>query len=390
VNEDANATGSAVPSGLLRLDDSISPRLKPWAIMVSLLGRSLLIPFVLSLSIGIGRAQNTRPDAEFTAFFQRTNGWTSGDGATSIPLSDGRVLWLFGDSHIDDIDPKSGTMPCLFQARNAGMVHRTNDLQNVVTLAGKSPGPRTWFRNSTNEWFWPVCGFQQDRAVYVYLAALRNTGEGGMWGFTATGTDYWARISFPDLSHVTYSPLPRFNGITFGNGFVREVATIYAFGGKGKGLASDLFVARFEASKPETNWTFWDGKRWQDNVTNAVPIGKGASSSLHVCKPGSKYVLTTSAFSVACDQGKDILLSTATKPTGPFSALRKIYSIQDTYKGHSPFFYFPILHPEFTNPQGEILLTYSINGYEPCISACLDGRAIPDHYRPKAIRVKLD
>jgi hypothetical protein len=35
-------------------------------------------------------------------------------------------------------------------------------------------------------------------------------------------------------------------------------------------------------------------------------------------------------------------------------------------------------------------VTYSINGYEPCVSACVRGRAIPDHYRPKAIRVPLD
>src|SRR5439155_12310728 len=110
----------------------------------------------------------------------------------------------------------------------------------------------------------------------------------------------------------------------------------------------------------------------------------------HVCKVGAKYVLTTSAFSVACDQGKDIFICGSDTPTGPFSSLRKIYTIKDEYQAHSPFFYFPILHPEFINPGGEILLTYSINGYEPCVSACVNGRAIPDHYRPKAIRVKLD
>jgi hypothetical protein len=356
------------------------------------MGVQLFLSFLLWLFPAFCLAQNLpHVDPQFTAFFQRTNGWVSGDGAISIPLSDGRVLWLFGDSHLDDIDLKTGTMPCLFQARNAGMVQRTNDFQNPVTLAGQSPGPRSWFRNSTNanEWFWPVCGFQQDRAIYVYLAALRNTGEGGMWGWKSTGTDYWARITFPGLDQISYSPLPSFNGITFGNGFVKEATTIYAFGGKQKGLVGKLFVARFNAVNPATNWMFWDGKRWQENVTNAAPVATGASTSLHVCRIGAQYILTTSAFSVACDQGKDIFISTSTSPAGRFSPLRKIYTIHDEYKGHLPFFYFPILHPEFTNTNGEILLTYSINGYEPCVSACLDGRAIPDHYRPKAIRLKL-
>ena len=110
----------------------------------------------------------------------------------------------------------------------------------------------------------------------------------------------------------------------------------------------------------------------------------------HVCKLGKKWLLTTSAFSVAADQGKEIFVSTSDAPTGPFTAFKSIYSIEDRYEGHSPFFYFPISHPELINEKNELLVTYSINGYEPAVSACIDGRAIPDHYRPKAIRVPLD
>jgi hypothetical protein len=83
-------------------------------------------------------------------------------------------------------------------------------------------------------------------------------------------------------------------------------------------------------------------------------------------------------------------MSTSGRATGPFSTLKKIYTIDDRYRGHSPFFYFPITHPEFINSKNELLVTYSINGYEPCESSCVKGRAIPDHYRPKAIRVPLE
>ena len=77
-------------------------------------------------------------DAAFTQFFRQTSGWIGGDGAISIPCSDGRVLWLFGDSHVDDYDPATGTTPCLFQTRNAGMIHDRNDLQNPATLVGRA------------------------------------------------------------------------------------------------------------------------------------------------------------------------------------------------------------------------------------------------------------
>jgi len=332
------------------------------------------------------------PDEQFTAFFQRTNGWTAGDGAISIPLSDGRVLWLFGDSHLDDIDPKTGTMPCLFQTRNAGLLQQTNDFRNAQTLVGKKPGSRSWFKNSTNndEWFWPVCGFQSGDIVYVYLSALRKTPQGGMWGFKSAGHDFWAKINFPEFDRISYSELPSFNGITFGNGFVKEGDTIYAFGGKQNGIAADVFVARFMATTPDQAWKFWNGKDWELNVTNVAPIAHGASTSLHVCKVNGKYLLTSSAFSVACDQGKDSFVSASSSATGPFGSRQRIYTIPDLYQGHMPFFYFPILHPEFINANGEILATYSINGYQPCISACINGRAIPDHYRPKAFRVRLE
>jgi hypothetical protein len=331
-------------------------------------------------------------DQQFTEFFRRTSGWTSGDGALSVPLSDGRVLWLFGDSHIDDFDPKTETTPCLFQVRNAGLIQETNESMSARTLIGSGPGLRTWFKNSTNanEWFWPVCGFQEGNSVYVYLAALETTGKGGMWGFKAREHDYLAKIAFPEMTQISYLPLPNFNGITFGQGFVKDGENILAFGMKRHGNGSDVYVAKLKSSRPDKEWTFWDGQQWNTNVTKAAVITHGTSTSVHICKIKNMFLLTTTAFSVACDQGKEVFMATSKSPTGPFSSLRTIYTLDDVYEGHYPFFYFAVAHPEFINEKNELLVTYSINGYEPCVSACVKGRAIPDHYRPKAIRVPLE
>jgi hypothetical protein len=357
-----------------------------------------IVPIALAIAAIAARAGDTKAelvraqkDQAFTEFFRRTSGWTSGDGALSVPLSDGRVLWLFGDSHIDDFDPKTQTTPCLFQVRNAGLIQDTNSLSNARTLIAAGPGSRTWFKNSTNadEWFWPVCGFQEGKSVYVYLAALQKTGKGGMWGFKARDYDYLAKLNFPELTTITYLPLPNFNGIGFGQGFVREGEKMFAFGMKGHGITSDVYVATFNPGAPENNWTFWDGRQWSANVTNASSIAQGTSTSVHVCKVKDRFLLTTTAFSVACDQGKEIFMATSKSPTGPFSPLKAVYKLDDLYEGHYPFFYMAIAHPEFINEKNEILVTYSINGYEPCVSACVKGRAIPDHYRPKAIRVPL-
>jgi hypothetical protein len=301
------------------------------------------------------------------------------------------VLWLFGDSHVDDYDSATGTMACLFQTRNAALLQDKNDLPHPRTLVGKGPGFRSWFKNSDddNSWLWPLCGFQNGDTVLVYLVALHKTGQGGMWDFGSIGHDYWAKIKFPEMEPITYSPLPGFNGIMFGYGFVKDGAFTYAFGGKQEGMASNVYVARFKPESAESDWSFWDGSQWSPNVTNAAVIGRGASTSIHVCKVKERFLLSTSAFSMGCDQGRDIYVSTSSQPTGPFSPLKKIFTIDDTYQGHYPFFYFPVAHPEFINKRNELLMVYSINGYEPKVSACIKGKAIPDHYRPRAIRVPL-
>lgn len=348
------------------------------------------ILFALLAGVAAVKAAPARPDPSFTSLFQRTNGIVATDGALSVPLSDGRVLWLFGDSHVDDYDPKTKTIPCLFQVRNAAFVHVRTNLSEVTALIGKSKGFRSLFKTGTdeNQWFWPGAGFQESTNVWVYLNALRKSGE-GQWGFAAGAHDYFARMSFPDLTVREYVALPSFAGIGFGCGFVEGTNGMLAYGSKRVGMQSRIYAARFPAGQPGGRWEFWNGEGWKGDAGMAAPIAEGASSTVHVCRIRSKYLIVSSQFSVACDQGREIYAMTSDRPTGPFSPRRTIFTIDDRVDGHVPFFYFPVTHPEFIDAEGNLLLTYSINGYEPCLKACVKGRGIPDHYRPRAARIPL-
>jgi hypothetical protein len=333
-------------------------------------------------------------DHAFTEFFRRTNGIVACDGAFSVPLSDRRVLWLFGDSYVDCY--RHGTVPCLFQVRNAGMVHQCDDLRNVRPLIGPHTGFKSLFKNATNEetWFWPVTGYQHADAVYIYLTQLKKAGSGPL-GFATTGQDFLAKMKFPELDDIAYLPLPfaRREGhdIDFGGGFVKESGLYtYAFGHKRRGISLTIYLARFASTNPQTNWSFWTGTAWSDNPGDASPIAKQDATSVTVCKVKDKFVMTSSEFSVACDQGKRIYMSVSDNAAGPYSPRKEIYTIDDTWQSHYPFFYLPVVHPELINSKGDLLLTYCINGYEPCARSCIDGRLDPDHYRPRAIRVPLN
>lgn len=338
-------------------------------------------------------ALQAHKDRALTEFFRRTSGWVAGDGATSVPLSDGRVLWLFGDSHINDYEAATGTMACLFQVRNAAMVQSRDDREGPRTLLDEKARDKSLFKHPVDRslWFWPSAGFQNGDTIWIYLTALQKTGAGGPWGFKAVG-NYWAKLAFPSLKVTGYVALPPTEGIGFGCGSVTDNSNgcTYAFGNRRDGTASDVYVARFSARKPEGDWNFWDGSNWTSNARQAVAITRGASTSVSVCRIENRFVLISSEFSVACDQGKEIYLSTSGSTTGPFGPWRKVYTIDDTWRGHFPNFYLPVAHPELSSAVAGLVVTYCINGYEPCANFCANGRANPDHYRPRAIRVPFE
>lgn len=336
----------------------------------------------------------SHPDTAVTAFFRRQTGWIASDGGFSIPLSDSKVLWLFGDSHIDDYDAASATIPCLFQVRNAAMLQPVNDWnwKNTETLIGKGPGFKNYFKHNPDDqyWFWPGAGFQLGDTAYVFLSNLKRTGKGA-WDWGRGGPDMWGKMDVSRMDSIVYTPLPDFKGINFGQGFVvdEKAGYVYAFGSKLDLTLGNLYVARISTGDPNGLWQFWDGRGWNNDVAKAIVIAKSASNGVNVTKVKDHYVMLSSEFSVGCDQGKKILAAVSDKPTGPFSNAKTVYTIMDTLQGHYPFFYGVIAHPEYINKEDELLVTYCINGYGDCVNICNNGRTNPDYYRPRGLRIPL-
>jgi hypothetical protein len=335
------------------------------------------------------------PDIVATNFFKRSTGWIASDGGLTVPLRDGRTLWLMGDSHVNDYDVKTATVPCLFQVRNCALLQPANDWawQHTQTLIGNGPGNKNYFKFNTNDKYftWPGAGVQIGDTVYVYCSSLMNKAGGGAFGFGSAGNDYWAKIKYPEMTVAGYTQFPAFAGINYGFSMIKNDADgfVYVYGSKLKVIKGEIYVARFPISDPNAKWTFWDGKGWNADAAQSKMIATSPSTSVSFCKVKNKYIMVSSEFNVGCDQGKDIYTATSNSPLGPFSTPKVVYSIPDRKEGHSPFFYSVFGHPEFINSQNELLITYSINGYEKCVVDCVNGRSDPNVYRPRAIRVPL-
>lgn len=330
------------------------------------------------------QVKGAHKDSVVTNFFKRTSGMIAADGGYTIMLNDGRVLWLFGDSYMDDYDPASHSVPCLFGANNSILIQPKNDWDwhHTKTLPG-SKGTTSFFKAQPGNFIWPMTGFQQGDTVYILCLNLHKTGP-GQYDLKNTG-DTWAKIDVPTLRVVTYSPLQDFAGIGFGQGFIKDGAYIYTYGIK----ANKIYIARFPENKPNMRWSFWDGENWVNDVTKSASIAAAPGFSVYFTRVKDKYIYLSTEFSLACDNGKDIYAAVSTKPQGPFSVKKVIYTIDDNKQGHRPFFYGPLAHPEYINSKDELLINYSINGYAPCVPGCVDGKYDPDNYRPRGIRVPL-
>lgn len=358
------------------------------------------LEYVSPIPIMMYRSNTTIPgnagiykDSQVTAFFDRKTGWIASDGALTIPLSDGRVLWAMNDSYIDHLDTVAGTIPCLFQVRNAALVQPLGNWNWTATSTriGSGPGIPSLFKNNTDDNYllWPTGGYQYGDTVYVYNSNIKNSNEG--LGFTRGGNDFIGKMVMPNLTVTGFDALPSFNDITFGVGFhtTEPGSYIYTWGIQGAFITSNIVVARFPKNNPRAPWSFWNGTAWDTSVAHIAPITTGASNGVYVAKVRNKYVALSTEFSVGCDAGTRIYVATSNSITGPFTNRKVLYTIPDNELGHTPFFYAPALHPEYINSNNEILITYDINTYSSCLPHCINNGFNPDYYRPRGIRVPL-
>lgn len=331
-------------------------------------------------------------DDEVTSFFQRTSGWTAGDGANTIPLSDNRVLWLMDDSHIDDYS--GGTASCGLEVNNAVLEQPLDNWNWNQTTTHTGPGTTSFAdSNPDPDYFhWISTGVQLSDTVYIFSSNLKYDTT----GIETAGPPLWSKVEYSNLTVEGYHQLQDFGDIKFGRGFVKESdGYVYAFGSRTTFIVADVFVARFPQGNPNADWTFWDGSGWSSSVSNATAIGESANPVPFVNKVQGKYVMFSTELSTGCNMGTEIYVSTSDSPTGPFSEREKIYTIDDRFNGDSPRFYWAKAHPEYINSKDELLVTYDVNNtsgeqaLNGCAPWCNNGSFDPDIYRPRGIRVPL-
>lgn len=337
-------------------------------------------------------------DSTFTEYFRlNSGGWTAGDATLSVPLPDGRVIWLFGDSYIVDVDTNNNTLPCLFQIRNCMVVQDSEDLSNMTTYYDESQTGviRSTFKLTPDDPspLWPGHGFTDRDTTFIFFDLIDNATMANL------GV-YIARLQLPSLEINSIRPLPDYGEIQVGRAVVTDTTSgyRYIYGNKVDWIVWEPFVARtLIGTNIEAPYQFYTGTGWSYNHEMAQPISQEyVSPGFSVFKMNNKYYLLTQENGLlTCSLGREIYILESDKPWGPFVNKQLIYTIEYQFNDHYTLTYNAQAHPSFTL-HNELLVSYNVNDWvdttQPyiCPSQCKNiwqDRMDADTYRPKFIRI---
>lgn len=299
------------------------------------------------------------PDAD--KLFHADARWIGGDGAYSVDLGGGRVLWLFGDSFIAN-DPSNPERADSKMVRNSIAVQTGYDPSNAFMQfywPEQAGEPQSFLGETPGHWYWPMHGIRIDDTLMLFYEQL-NTPAGDPSGFE---TDAWtaAVVGEPDASpsawRIEPATLPATShGVTLGEAVVRRGEVVYIYGTAG--FTHAIYVARTSADDVRAGrldaLEWWTGDGWSgaaDASPDAIVSVGAPELSVHYDPRFDEYVMVHS-------EGIDsttLALRVADSPEGPWSAPRDILRPPESFEPDA-FVYAGKAHPELHG--GDLVATY--------------------------------
>lgn len=368
-----------------------------------------LTNFLLIFSIWIhGQAENSSPltptrvttriATEFNRSMETKAGWIGGDAVYTVPISEDKLVWLFGDSLFGKV--KDGKRVDSVMVNNAIAISGRDPLNNnlVFISAENSKGKKvSFFQPETNKgYYWPLAGWADQGKFSLFLSQMENTGSGGVFGFRQMGLQL-AEIDIekkgPDSWKPKYSNVPFYSRnsgkeIGWGSSVLQDGDWVYVYGyhdSPGKGIGNrQLVISRFPRGLPKdySKWEFRTREGWSANSDQAEPFLRGISTEFSVTRleKMDRYLLVYTENGL----GEKILGRLASTPFGPWSESFVIYECQEMKTDRKLFTYSAKSHPWFEG-NGEVLISYCVNSWD-------FGRLFQDEkvYRPRFIKAKLE
>jgi hypothetical protein len=346
----------------------------------------------------VQRNADTYRDDNVVRFFNRNStsqGSVAFDQGTSIPLSNGSVLWVTQDAWDGASLQPNGKFSCnsFFSYGNSILIQpsATNWAPDATINMTRDSSAQNKPRQicdiqSGNTFAWPAHGVEIGGHVYLQCgegSGLEATNQ-SLYDLTLKSGSKW------QVKRTLPAGMSGQAAINYSAGMVKAAdGYVYVFGTQatGFGYTLNVHVARFPVTNPQS-WTFWNGSSW----VNTPVTGDGARitdglGTADVAYVNGKYVMVVMDQGFNCDNTRNIYTATSNSPTGPFTARTQVYTIKEYLYGNYARYYTPAIHPESVNGRNELLVTYCLNFSACGVQDCVDGYLDPYFYRVKGVRI---
>jgi Domain of unknown function (DUF4185) len=356
---------------------------------------------------------------QWTALFNRREGWTGADGVYSIPMSgderpgsgaSSRTLIVFSDTFVGTVRPNGSRIDTtLVNNSNAMLTGAQPDPQNLVfhvreqgghPVALVTPNPQRF----EGQWFWPMDGVLVDGRIYTFGLRLKSAptppfafATAGVSLLTANAAD-----NAPFAGPYRQKDMPLFvppqtdsavreayfglavMPLTVQSGTLSPDGYLYIYGTRSGPYRKSLVVARVlpEEIEAGTAYRFWNGSDWVPHIRAAVNLTLGVSAEFSVQPLDDGRFLLVHMTDLL---GSTVAVRYGASPVGPWGQDIPIWDCPEAMLTPNTYVYGAKAHPHLSTP-GSLLISYHVNTFDFAENFRAGGS---DIYRPRFITVPL-
>lgn len=308
-------------------------------------------------------------DSTYIRLFTRNKGWTGGDATYSVDLKNGKTLWMFGDSFIDQVSANR-TRPSFRLINNCLVLQNGTEL--TTYHKGTTVNPKAFATPpEENDWYWPGDATVADGKIYLFMHGF-STGGNGAWDFFRTSIDLLTlnaeTLEIEDNTRLFHDP-----SISWGAAILEDTEYTYVYGVHSDQSGKRLYVARTNANLTST-WEYYTGSDWSLQPQDATVIYAGVSEQFSIFKRDDVYYFLTQHNIF----GKEIYLLNSSAPQGPFEDKRVLYCTPET--DGDIFTYNAFAHDHLYSDS--LLVSYNVNSFD-----YTDLLKSADNYRPYFVKI---
>ena len=307
-------------------------------------------------------------DSTYNDLFTRSTGWTGGDATYSVDLLNGKTLWMFGDTFINQVS-EDRSRPSFNLINNSVVLQEGLSFETIH--GGTQISPQAFAQPpEMDNWYWPGDATVANGKLYMFMHGF-GTG-GGAWDFFRTSVDLLT-VNLTTLEIENNQRLFEDPEISWGAVLLEDTDYTYIYGVKAAGLTKYLYVARSNDDLTDDWEYFGSDAAWSDVPTNAVSIFNSVSEQFSIFKDqGTYYFLTQGVFE------SRIYLYTSASPLGEFDNEKVVYCTPET--NGDIFTYNAFAHSHIYSDS--LLVSYNINSLD--FNDLLESA---DNYRPYFVKI---